>query len=184
MKRLSLLLALIASPALAATGPFFSLQNTNFVVLLAFIGFIALLIYMKVPAKLTGMLDARAVQIKSDLDEARALREEAKTILASYEKRQKEGQAQADRIVSSAREEAMAAAAQAKADLKTSIARRLAAATDQIASAEAAAIRQVREQAVNIAIAAAGDVLAKQMTADAAKASIDSAIAQVEAKLH
>ncbi len=184
MKRLSLLLALTASPALAATGPFFSLQNTNFVVLLAFIGFIALLIYMKVPAKLTGMLDARAAQIKSDLDEARALREEAKTILASYEKRQKEVQAQADRIVSSAREEAMAAAAQAKADLKTSIARRLAAATDQIASAEAAAIRQVREQAVNIAIAAAGDVLAKQMTADAAKASIDAAIAQVEAKLH
>lgn len=184
MKRLSLLLALTASPALAATGAFFSLQNTNFVVLLAFIGFIALLIYMKVPAKLTGMLDARAVQIKSDLDEARALREEAKTILASYEKRQKEVQAQADRIVSSAREEAMAAAAQAKADLKTSIARRLAAATDQIASAEAAAIRQVREQAVNMAIAAAGDVLAKQMTADAAKASIDAAIAQVEAKLH
>jgi F-type H+-transporting ATPase subunit b len=184
MKRLSLLLALTASPALAATGPFFSLQNTNFVVLLAFIGFVALLIYMKVPAKITGMLDARAVQIKADLDEARALREEAKTILATYERRQKDVQEQADRIVSSAREEAMAAAAQAKADLKASIARRLAAATDQIASAETAAIRQVREQAVNVAIAAAGDLLAKQMTADAAKASIDAAIAQVEAKLH
>jgi F-type H+-transporting ATPase subunit b len=184
MKRLSLLLTLTASPALAATGPFFSLQNTNFVVLLAFIGFVALLIYMKVPGKITGMLDARAVQIKADLDEARALREEAKTILATYERRQKDVQEQADRIVSSAREEAMAAAAQAKADLKASIARRLAAATDQIASAETAAIRQVREQAVNVAIAAAGDLLAKQMTADAAKASIDAAIAQVEAKLH
>jgi F-type H+-transporting ATPase subunit b len=184
MKRLSLLLALTASPALAATGPFFSLQNTNFVVLLAFIGFVALLVYMKVPGKITGMLDARAVQIKADLDEARALREEAKTILATYERRQKDVQEQADRIVSSAREEAMAAAAQAKADLKASIARRLAAATDQIASAETAAIRQVREQAVNVAIAAAGDLLAKQMTADAAKASIDAAIAQVEAKLH
>lgn len=184
MKRLSLILALTASPALAATGPFFSLQNTDFVVLLAFIGFVALLVYMKVPGKLTGMLDARAAQIKADLDEARALREEAKTILASYERRQKEVQEQADRIVSSAREEAMAAAAQAKADLKTSIARRLAAATDQIASAEAAAVRQVREQAVTLAIAAASDVLARQMTADAAKASIDAAIAQVEAKLH
>jgi F-type H+-transporting ATPase subunit b len=184
MKRLSILLALTASPALAAPGPFFSLQNTNFVVLLAFIGFVALLVYMKVPGKLTGMLDARAAQIKSELDEARALREEAKTILASYERRQKEVQEQADRIVSSARDEAMAAAEQAKADLKASIARRLAAATDQIASAEAAAVRQVREQAVNVAIAAAGDVLTKQMTADAAKASIDAAIAQVDAKLH
>jgi F-type H+-transporting ATPase subunit b len=184
MKKLSILLTLLASPALAATGPFFSLQNTNFVVLVAFIAFIGILVYMKVPAKLTGMLDARAATIKAELDEARALREEAKSILATYERRQKEVQEQADRIVSAARDEALAAAAQAKEDLKASIARRLASATEQIASAEAAAIRQVREQAISVAIAAAGDVLSKQMTADAASASIDEAIAQVEARLH
>jgi F-type H+-transporting ATPase subunit b len=184
MKKLSILLTLLASPAMAATGPFFSLQNTNFVVLIAFIAFIGILVYMKVPAKLTGMLDARAATIKAELDEARALREEAKSILATYERRQKEVQEQADRIVSSARDEALAAAAQAKEDLKASIARRLASATEQIASAEAAAIRQVREQAISVAIAAAGDVLSKQMTADAASASIDEAIAQVEARLH
>lgn len=184
MTRLSILFALLASPALAASGPFFSLQNSNFVVLVAFIAFVALLVYMKVPAKLTGMLDARAAVIKSELDEARSLREEAKTILATYERRQKEVQEQAERIVAQARDEALAAAEQAKADLKASIARRLAAATEQIASAEAGAIRQVREQAVSVAVAAAGDVLAKQMTADAASASIDAAIAQVEARLH
>lgn len=184
MKRLSILLSLLGSPALAASGPFFSLQNTNFVVLIAFIAFIGLLVYMKVPGKLTGMLDARAVSIKSDLDEAKSLREEAKAILATYERRQKEVQEQADRIVASARDEAMAAAAQAKADLKASIARRLAAAVDQISSAEAAAIRQVREQAVSVAVAAAGDILARQMTADGAAASIDSAIAEVEARMH
>ncbi len=184
MKRLSILLTLTASPALAATGPFFSLGNTNFVVLLGFIAFVALLVYLKVPAKLTGMLDARAVAIKAEIDEARALREEAKSILATYERRQKEVQEQADRIVASARDEAMAAAAQAKADLKASIARRLAAAVDQISSAEAAAIRQVREQAVSVAVAAAGDILARQMTADGAAASIDSAIAEVEARMH
>jgi F-type H+-transporting ATPase subunit b len=184
MKRLSLVLALVASPALAASGPFFSLGNTNFVVLLGFIAFVALLVYLKVPGKITGMLDARAVAIKAEIDEARALREEAKSILATYERRQKEVQDQAERIVSSAREEALAAAKQAKEELKRSIARRLAAATDQIASAEAAAIRQVREQAVTLAVAAAGDVLAKQMTADAASASIDAAIVQVEARMH
>ena len=184
MKKLSILLALLASPAMASTGLEFSLQNTNFVVLIAFIIFVGFLVDLKVPAKLTGMLDARAATIKAELDEARALREEAKSILATYERRQKEVQEQADRIVSSAREEALAAAAQAKADLKTSIARRLASATEQIASAEAAAIRQVREQAVSVAVAAAGDVLSKQMTAEAASSSIDEAIAQVEARLH
>jgi F-type H+-transporting ATPase subunit b len=184
MKKLSILLTLSASPAMAASGPFFSLQNTNSVVLIAFIVFIGILIYMKVPAKLTGMLDARAATIKAELDEARSLREEAKSILATYERRQKEVQEQADRIVAQAKDEAMAAAEQAKADLKTSIARRLASATEQIASAEAAAIRQVREQAISVAVAAAGDVLSKQMTAEATSTSIDEAIAQVEARLH
>ena len=184
MKRLALLLSLLGSPALAASGPFFSLQNTNFVVLIAFIVFVGLLVYLKVPAKLTGMLDARAATIKADLDEARALREEAKSILATYERRQKEVQEQADRIVASAKEEAMAAAEQAKADLEASIARRLVAATEQIASAEAGAIRQVREQAVAVAVATAGEVLSKQMTTDSVAASIDEAIKQVEARLH
>ena len=37
MKTLSILFALLASPALAASGPFFSLGNTDFVVLVAFL---------------------------------------------------------------------------------------------------------------------------------------------------
>jgi F-type H+-transporting ATPase subunit b len=133
---------------------------------------------------LTGMLDARANQIKAELAEARALREEARALLSSYEKKQKEVQEQSDRIVAAAKDEAMAAAKLAKDDLKVSIARRLAAAEDQIASAEASALRQVRERAVSVAVAAAAEVLAKQSSAETAAASIDEAIAQVEAKLH
>ncbi len=184
MKKLTIALMLLGQPAVAATGPFISLNNTDFVVLLAFIAFVAVLVYMGVPGKLTGMLDARAVQIKADLEEARTLREEAKTILASYERKQREVQEQSDRIVAGAREEAMAAATQAKADLKAAIARRLASAQDQIASAEASALRQVRERAVSVAVSVAGEVLAKQMTAETASRSIDDAIGQVEARLH
>lgn len=184
MNKLIIALILAAGPAMAATGPFISLNNTNFVVLIAFLVFVGVLVYMGVPGKLTGMLDARAVQIKADLEEARNLREEAKTILASYERKQREVQEQSDRIVAGAREEAMVAAKQAKADLNTAIARRLAAAQDQIASAEASALRQVKERAVSVAVAVAGDVLAKQMTAETAALSIDDAISQVELRLH
>jgi len=181
---LALVITLAALPAQAATGPFFSLGNTNFVVLLAFIAFVALIVYLKVPGKLLGMLDARAIQIKADLDEARSLREEAKTILATYERKQKDVQEQANRIVASAKEEAMAAAEQAKADLKASIARRMASAQDQLASAEATALRQVRETAIAVAVAAAAEVLAKQSSPQSAAASIDAAIAQVDARFH
>ncbi|TDK46769.1 F0F1 ATP synthase subunit B [Antarcticimicrobium luteum] len=173
-----------ASPALAASGPFFSLHNTNFVVLLAFIVFVGVLFYFKVPGMIGGALDTRAAGIKSELDEARALREEAQTLLASYERKQKEVQEQADRIVAHARTDAAAAAEQAKADLAASITRRLAAAEDQIASAQAAAVKEVRDQAVTIAVAAANSVITKQMTAAEGNRLIDAAIADVEAKLH
>lgn len=184
MIRLIVLASLAATPAMAAGGPFFSLWNTNFVVLLAFLLFVGIIIWAKAPAKVGGMLDKRAEQIRADLDEAKALREEARALLSSYEKKQKDVAEQSARIVASAREEAMAAAAQAKDDLKVAIARRLAAAEDQIAAAEASAIREVRERAIAVAVAAAGDVLTKQMTAEGAAASIDAAIDQVAAKLH
>ncbi|WP_420862386.1 F0F1 ATP synthase subunit B [Algirhabdus cladophorae] len=173
-----------ATPAFAAKGPFISLGNTDFVVLLAFLLFIGVVIYFKVPTLLMGMLDKRADGIKSDLDEARALREEAKTLLASYERKQKEVQEQADRIVVAAKEEAAAVAEQAKADLQASIARRLQAAEDQITSAEAGAVKEVRDQAIAVAVGAAKDIIAKQMTAANGNSLIDDAIAQVGKKLH
>lgn len=184
MKKLVTILALTATPAMAASGPFFSLRNTDFVVTVSFLLFVGVLVYFKVPSLLGNMLDKRAAGIKSDLDEARALHDEARSILASYERKQKEVQEQAERIVETAKREAMAAAEQAKEDLKASITRRLAAAEDQISSAEAAAVREVRNSAVNIAVAAAGDLIAKQMSATEKNKLIDAAIGEVETKLH
>ena len=133
---------------------------------------------------LTGLLDNRSDGIKSDLEEAIALREEAQTLLASYERKQREVQEQADRIVANAKDEATRAAEQAKADIKTSVARRLASAEDQIEAATSAAIRDVRNQAATVAVGAAQDVIAKQTTADEANNLIDAAIAEVGDKLH
>jgi F-type H+-transporting ATPase subunit b len=173
-----------ASPALAAKGPFLSLSNTDFVVLISFIIFIGVIFYFKVPAMLSGMLDKRAEGIQAELDEAGRLREDAQSLLASYERKQKEMQEQAEKIVTAAKEEAAAAAEQAKADLKTSIARRMAAAEDQIASAQASAVREVRDQAIAVAIATARDVIAKDLSAADGNKLIDDAIGEVGAKLH
>jgi hypothetical protein len=100
---LALLTAVTAQPAFAASGPFFSLGNTDFVVLLGFLLFLAIIAYFKIPALLGGMLDKRATDIRDELDEAKALREDAQKLLASYERKQKEVQEQADRIVEAAK---------------------------------------------------------------------------------
>ena len=185
MTRLSVILfTLMASPALAASGPFFSLYNTNFVVTIAFVCFVSVVLYLGVPKMLAKMLDARADGIRADLEEAKSLREEAKALLASYEKKQAEVQAQADRILEAARVEAAAAAEQAKADIVTSVARRLVAAEDQIASAEASAVKEVRDQAIVVAVGAARDIIASQMTAADGNSLIDDAITQAGTKLH
>ncbi len=176
--------AATAGPAVAATGPFFSLGNTDFIVVIAFIVFIGVLIYFKVPGKVLAMLDSRAEGIRSNLNEARGLREEAQTLLASYERKHGDVQAQADRIVAAAKEEADAAAAKARHDLEVSIERRLKAAEEQIESAQANAVKEVRDQAIQISIAAAADVLAKGMDGARASALIDESIKTVSAKLH
>ena len=181
---LTSLIVLLASPVLAASGPFISLSNTNFVVLLAFLLFVGLLIYLKVPGKLNGMLDERAKGIKSELDEARSLREDAQSILADYERKQKEVQKQADQIVANAKEEAKAAALVAKDNLNASIKRRLAAAEEQIVSAQIAAIKEVKDTAVTVAIAAAKDVISIGMNTSHANDLIESAIKDVNGKFH
>jgi len=149
------LLSVAASPAFAASGPFISLKNTDFVVLIAFLIFVGILLYFKVPSKVGEMLDSRANTIKAELDEAKALREEAQ-----------------------------AAAEAAKGEIANSIARRLAGAEDKIASAQAAAVKDVRDRAVQVAVGAAKSVVAKQMDAKGANSLIDDAIATVGAKLH
>ncbi len=177
-------IGLAASPAFAASEPFFSLNNTHTVVLFAFLFFVGVLIYLKVPGMLTKMLDARAGTISEELNEARALREEAQTILASYERKQKEVATHAEAIVEQAKAEAANAAVEAKADLKASIARRLKAAEDQISSAETAAVKEVRDTAINVAISAASEVIASSMSAKDAGGLIDAAISDVGDKLN
>jgi F-type H+-transporting ATPase subunit b len=160
------------------------LNNTNIVVAIGFVIFIGILLYVDVPGMITRKLDERAVRIRAELDEARALRDEAQSLLAGYERRQKEVKDQAADIVTAARAEAEKAAAVAKEDIRRSVARRLQTATEQIAAAEQAAVRQIKDRAVAVAVAASADVLRERMKEDDANRLIDGAIAEVGAKLH
>ena len=160
------------------------LHNTEIVVGIGFVIFVAVLLYYKVPAMIARKLDERSVRIRAELDEARALRDEAQSLLASYERRQREVKTQAEGIVTAAKAEAEKAAAAAKEDIRRSVARRLQTATEQIAAAEQAAVRQIKDRAVAVAVAAAADVLKGGMKADDANRLIDAATDEVGAKLH
>ena len=160
------------------------LNDSYFVVGLSFVLFFGLLAYLGVHKFLAAKLDDRADRIREELDEVRRLREEAQATFAEFERKQREVQGQADEIVAYAKHEAEQAAEIAKADLAASIERRLKGADEQIAMAEASAVREVRDRAVQVAIAAAAEVMASQMTAEKADALVEDAIKSVGERLH
>ena len=159
-------------------------HNSTFVVGVAFVLFIALLLYLGVHKFIARALDERAARIRAELAEARQLREEAQELFAEFERKQRQVAGHADEIVAHARVEAEAAAERAKEDIKVSIERRLKAAEEQIGLAEANAVRQVKEQAIAIAIAAATDVLRQRLGQDRDRGLVDEAIEEVGRKLH
>ncbi len=162
----------------------FDPSAAEFWVLMAFLAFFAVVFYMKVPAQLTGALDARADAIKKELDEARKLREEAQDLLADYQKKSREAEEEAKSIIDQARREAETLAAETEKQLADSVARRSKMAEDKIARAEAQAIAEVRGSAVDAALKAAEKILAGKVTGSKSDDLIKQSLADIKAKLN
>lgn len=131
----------------------------------AFVGlvlFLALVVYLKVPGMMARSLDDRADQIRNELAEAKRLREEAQHLLAEYQRKRKEAEAEAAHIVAAAEREAEMLTAEAKKKTEEFVANRTALSEQKIKQAEVEAMKAVRSAAVDLAIAAAETVLAKR----------------------
>ena len=159
-------------------------MDATFWVGAAFVLFVGILVYLKVPGMLTGALDERAKKISDDLDQARELREEAQVLLATYQRKQRDALKAAEEIIIHAKEEAMREAEQAEKKLEEAVARRQQAALNKIALAEAQAEYEVRDTAIEIAIAAATAVVAQQVRGDRADALVDTAIQDLRRHLN
>ena len=120
----------------------------------ALIVFIALIMYLKVPSMITKSLDDRADKIRSDLDEARKLREEAQALLAEYQRKRRDAESEAETIVEAAKREADTLASDAKKKLDEYVERRTKMAEQKIAQAETQAMQDVKAIAAERAIAA------------------------------
>ena len=154
-------------------------MDATFWVGAAFLLFVAILFYLKVPGMLTKALDDRAQKISDDLEAARQLREEAQALLANYERKQRDALSEAEEIIAYAKEEALREADIAAKKLDEAIARRQQSALDKIAMAEAQAEKQVRDAAIEIAISAATAVVAQQVKGERADALIATATADL-----
>ncbi|MEZ5810695.1 MAG: F0F1 ATP synthase subunit B [Rhizobiaceae bacterium] len=152
--------------------------------LVALIIFLGVVLYFKVPAMVGKSLDDRADKIRNELEEARKLREDAQQLLAEYQRRRKEAEKEASDMVAAARHEADIIVADAKQKTEDYVARRTALAEQKIAQAERDAVNEVRSDAVEIAVAAAGRLLEAKIDDKAADALFKSSLAEVKSRLN
>jgi F-type H+-transporting ATPase subunit b len=138
----------------------------------------------KLWATVAGMLDSRAERIRADLEEAARLREEAAATLSSFQSRQAAALSEAEGIVQRAHKEAEALRVKAEADLEASLKRREQQALDRIAQMEAAAIAEVRNLTVDLAVSASRRLLADGIGISEQDRLVEKAIAEVSARLN
>lgn len=174
----------VAHAAEAADGSTLAFyQDPTFWVAVALL-LVIVALFRPVKKGLLASLDTRASQIRAKLDEARKLREDSQSLLAEYQRKQRDAMSDAEDIVAHARVEADRIRVEAEQALEESIKRRERQAVERIAHAEAEAMRQVRNQAVDIAIAAAGKLLQENLPEGKANALVDDTIKDLPNRLH
>ena len=157
--------------------------DPTFWVGLAFV-LVVLFTFKKVAAGMTSALDTRAARIRTQIEDARKLREDAQALLAEYQRKQRDAMAEAEKIISAAKDEAQRLKAQAEKDLEHALARRREQALERIAQSEAQALAQVRNTAVDAALAAAEALIVRSMDNAKRDALTDKAIGELPGKLH
>ncbi|WLT09782.1 F0F1 ATP synthase subunit B [Bartonella apihabitans] len=159
-------------------------MTDTFWALIGLLLFIAVLVYYKVPALLNSFLDKRAELIRSELDEARRTREEAQELLAVYQAKREQAEKEAKEIIAAAKREAELLAKDAHQKMADYVARRNKMAEQKIAHAELEAIDAVKASVVDIAVAAAKEMLVKEIDDKKSASLIKDLLADVKAHLN
>ncbi len=160
------------------------MADPTFWVAVSFALFVGMLLYFKVPAMVTKALDERAETIKSELEEARRLREEAQALYAEYERRQRDAEEEAKGIIIQAEEEAERLADETKVKLDELLKRRTAQVEEKIRRAETLALDEVRLAAAGVAIAAAEKMIGESLTKKKSGELVDSSISELASKMN
>ena len=168
-------------PVVLAAG--LALDNTFFA-FLALVIFLGVVVWAGAHKTAGKMLDDRAAQISKDLSDARRLREEAESLLAEYKQKRIDAEKEAGEIVARAKADAASFAEESKRKLSEAIDRRTKQAETKIAQAEAAAAKDVRARAADLAVAAATSLLKDGMKGKGGESLIAESIAAVKARLN
>ena len=147
-------------------------------VALGFVLFVVL-VWKKAGVALAETLDTRSAKIKSELDEARKLHEEAKSELDSLKGLKREAEKEASTIIANAKAAANRIRETAAQKALENVDRREAQATAKIQASEAALVNVLRAKAASLAVDAARELIAEKMDEDASLKLIEASVKQI-----
>jgi F-type H+-transporting ATPase subunit b len=128
--------------------------------------------------KIGGAIENRRAHIAGDLDRASALKAETERAIASYEEAIAQARGKAHAIASEIEAALAADAAAERARIDAEMAEKVAAAEQRIAATKAAALREVKAVAGEVA----GEIVARLTGGEASTAEIAAALAEAEAR--
>ena len=167
----------------ASDAPMFSMANTDFVVAIAFVIFVGVLVYFKVPRIIGNLLDKRADTIRNEIDEAHRLLEEAKTLLAKLEREHKENIEKAKNIVNDAELTSKRVLEDSKSEIKDAVARKLQMAERQIQTNEKEVIKSIKDDLIEAAFKEAQEQIEKKVDSNLANLVVEESVDEIKARL-
>jgi len=167
----------------ASDAPMFSMANTDFVVAIAFVIFVGVLVYFKVPRIIGNLLDKRADTIRNEIDEAHRLLEEAKTLLAKLEREHKENIEKAKNIINDAELTSKRVLEDSKSEIKDAVARKLQMAERQIQTNEKEVIKSIKDDLIEAAFKEAQEQIEKKVDSNLANLVVEESVEEIKARL-
>ena len=135
-----------------------TLHPEAYFVSLAIIVFLVLL-YTKARHGILGTLDGRIEAVRTELHDARKLHEDARALLADYEKKRNNAATNSAHMIAQATAESERAIEDAKVELEQQLERRVTIAKQRIAQAEIRARKYVQGVAADVAVSAAEQMI-------------------------
>ena len=145
--------------------------------------FVGVLIYFKVPRIIANLLDNRAETIRSEIDEAHKLLEEAKTLLAKLEREHKENIVKGQDIIQDAKLTSKKILEDSKSEIKDAVARKLAMAERQIKINEKEVINAIRGDLIDAAFKAAQEQIEKKVDLKLSNSVVEESIDEIGSRL-
>ena len=157
--------------------------DATFWVAVSFFIFLGVLIYFKIPQKITSTLNNNINTIKTEVSDAELLKEESKNILSEYEKKISSAKAEVKQMVDAATDEADKNVLKTNEEFHIQMENRKKNTEDRIKQMKNQALKDIKNASVKISIQAVEVLLKNSLDKNKLNKIFDSSVEETKAAL-